>query len=61
MILIARPRILSLLGRRLQLLEYVYSSVDLEFASSPLSPSSGKRILKRILLYLTPLFKIISS
>ena len=44
MILIARPRILSLLGRRLQLLEYVYSSVGLEFALSPLSPSSGKRM-----------------
>lgn len=44
MILIARPRILSLLGRRLQLLEYVYSSVGLDFASSPLSPSSGKRM-----------------
>lgn len=41
MILIARPRILSLLGRRLQLLEYVHSSVGLEFASSPL-PQGNK-------------------
>lgn len=39
MLLIARPSILSLLGRRLQLWEDVYSSVGLEFASSPLSPS----------------------
>lgn len=45
MILIARPRILSVLGGRWQLLEDMYSSVVLEFASNiPLPPSQGERM-----------------
>lgn len=53
MILIARPRILSLLGRRLQLLEDVYSSVGPEFAANgPLSPSSGDQMnFKKSLIF----------
>lgn len=45
MILIARPRILSVLGGGLQLLEDMYSSVVLEFALNvPLSPSQRERM-----------------
>lgn len=64
MILIARPRILSVLGGRLQLLEDMYSSVVLEFASNvpPFSPSGRtNEFLKDSYFYHTPLFKIISS
>lgn len=40
MVFVARPRIISLLGGGLQLLEGVYSSEVLEFASNvPLSAS----------------------
>lgn len=40
MILIARPRVLSLLGGRVQLPENIYNSVGLEFALNfPFSPS----------------------
>lgn len=62
MILIARPRVHYLLGRREQLSQGVDSSVILEFAlNGPLfSPREKACFLKRI-FYLAPLFKMISS
>lgn len=62
MILIARPRVHYLLGRREQLSQGVDSSVILEFAlNGPLFfPREKACFLKRI-VYLTPLFKMISE
>lgn len=63
MILIAKPRILSQLGRRLQLVEDVGSSVVLEFALKvPLSPAYAEQMnFNKNLTFTSPLFKTMSS
>lgn len=63
MILIAKPRILSPLGGRLQLVEDVGSSVVLQFALEvPLSPAYAEQMnFNKNLTFSSPLVKTMPS